>query len=1148
MRFSKTCIIFLALHCLIATAVFPQSTSGSMSGTVTDPNGAVIPGAEVVATHVPTGRDYETVTTAAGLYVFPTLPAGPYSLTVTQPGFKKNVQTNIEIRVALRNTMDVKLEIGDVAESVEVKAEVPLLETTTAMRGQNISPQLVSSLPIFTGGLRSAEAFVGYMPGVQSVGEMSVNGSNGRAREVLIDGGSLTIPESGGTVFYFPGFEAFQEFKLITSSFNAEHGRLGGGLELMVTKSGTNEVHGSAFLNLRRDVLNAAGWGTNHVLGRTPGYRGKERYNEEGGTAGGPVWIPKLYDGRNRTFFYFTYAKDIRPATISPGSYTLPTTKMRSGDFSEVATIYDPATTATDASGKLVRQPFASNQIPANRFSTISKNFLPVIPAVTGNGVTSNYDYIYQTTLNDYVMTIKADHSITPNNRISYFMTKRNYVSSSDQYLPGPLSNGLDSYQKPDMYRVNNDWILKPTVLLHTTFGFTRDRNVWYNPLQNGFGSKVGFNLTPETDATPYITFATDNLQSWGMNQGKINAGRQDNWTTHFSQQLTWTRGKHEMKMGWDIRRLRTSGNDRAQQNGRYNFSRVQTALPTALSTTGNAFASFLLGAPNDGAQVDSHYTPGSIRYGYHAGFWQDTWRITPRLTLDYGFRYEVPIGWHAVDGNYSNFDPAMPNPGADGLPGALIFAGSGAGRTGKKRLYPTDFSDVGPRAGFAYRLTNKTVLRGGFGIFYQTLGNGGCGCTDGINGSYSAAGDGINPAFYWDQTRAVPTPPGYKTPPRIDPSFDNFGTAVYYQGPNYGHAPRIYNWSFTIQHEFKNWLFETAYVGNRGHGLNSTVYMNQLPTSYLSLGSILTTPLANTTYAAPFSSFVASWKGGATVAQSLRNYPQLWTVVSVNSGDGQTWYDSLQTKIERRFGALNVMGSWVWSKSLGMLTYRQIFSQGSNVQTQDAYNLKDAKTYLPMDIPHFVNVITSYQLPFGKGKRYFSSAGRAMDLAIGGWTIASTQQYRSGALVQVSSATNQLSSTIFSPVQKATPTGYAIRSGVSSSDLDPDNSNVRWFNYGTSAAFANTPAYTLGSASIYNTNFRTPWFRQENVSISKTFAIWESVRFIYRADAFNIFNRTSFGSGTSAINYTIGNANFGRVTNVGNGPRVITMGLRMEF
>jgi hypothetical protein len=1137
----------LFLTCIFVTGVFAQTTSGSMSGTVTDPNGAVIPSAKVVATHLPTNRDYETVTTASGMYVFPTLPAGPYSLTVTQPGFKKDVQTGIEIRVALRNTINVKLAIGDVAESVEVKAETPLLEMTTPMRGQNMSPQLVASLPLFAGGVRSAESFVGYMPGVNTVGEVSVNGSVGRAKEIMVDGGSLTIPESGGVVWYFPGFEAFQEFNLVTSSFNAEHGRLGGGLELFVTKSGTNAIHGAAFLNLRRDIFNAAGWGTNHVVGRTPGYRAKERYNEEGGTAGGPVYIPKVYDGRNRTFFFFTYDKDVRPVSLSPAiGETLPTTLMRTGNFSEVSTIYDPSTTSGST-----RQPFASNQIPTSRFSSISNKMLSVIPATNRTGVSANYDFIAQSKLNDYVATIKLDHSITSNSRIAFWMARRNQVTSGDQYMPGALSNMVDVINDPWWYRVNHDQILSPTVLLHTTFSYTKDRNAWDDTNQAGWGSKFGFSTTGVADATPYITWATDNLQWWGNNQGKVHDGYQQNWVTQVSQQLTWTRGKHEFKMGWDIRRLRTIDNYSTYQNGQFNFSRVQTALPTALGSTGNAFASFLLGAVNNGTQMDQNYTLGQIRYGYHAGFWQDTWRITPKFTLDYGIRYEVPIGWHKADGNYSSLDPTAPNAGAGGLPGALIYAGSGAGRTGNKRLYPTDFSDIGPRAGFAYHAASKTVIRGGFGIYYQSLGNGGCGsaagtggCTDGINGTYTSTSDGINPGFYWDDSRGVPKPFGYQAPPRIDPTYDNFGNSVYYQGPNYGKAPRIYNWSLTLQQEYKNWLFEAAYVGNRGHGLNSTIYMNQLPTSYLSLGSTLTTKLVNSSYAAPFSSFVSGWGNSGTVAQSLRPFPQYGNVYSANAGVGLTWYDSLQTKVERRFGALNLMASYVFSKSLANMTYRQIFNQSTNVQTQDSYNLADAKSMMYMDVPNYVNVVSSYQLPFGKGKRYLSSSGRALDLLVGGWVLSGTQQYRSGNLMQVVSATNQLASTIFAPIQKATPTGYAIRSGVSAGDLDPDVSTNRWLNYGSSAPYVNTAAYTLGSASIYDTHYRNPWFRQENLSIVKNLAIWESVRFIYRADAFNIFNRTAFGG----VNSTIGNASYGRATGAQVAARVITMGLRLEF
>ena len=464
--------------------------------------------------------------------------------------------------------------------------------------------------------------------------------------------------------------------------------------------------------------------------------------------------------------------------------------------------------------------------------------------------------------------------------------------------------------------------------------------------------------------------------------------------------------------MGWDIRRLRTFGNDLAGTNGSYYFNRNQTADPARLTSTGNAFASLLLGAVDNASSTALPYTPYAIRYGYQGGFFQDTWRLTPRLTLDLGIRYEVPIGWHEVTGSYSAVDLSKPNPAANNLPGALVFAGIGAGRTGQKRLYPTDFSNIGPRAGFAFRATNKTVLRGGFGIYYETLGNGGCGCTDGFNGSFSQVSDGLNQAFNWDQGGVKP-PAGFKPPPFLDPSFDNFN-AVVRMGPNYGKAPRIYNWSFTAEHEIKNFLLEAAYVGNRGHGLNSTIELNQLPTSYLPLGTLLGKNILDPAvvaagYKEPFPGFAKGWGGGATLAQALRPYPQYGNISDLNAGAGRTWYDALQTKVERRFGSYILLASYVYSKSLGMLTYRQIFTQSTNVQTQDAYNLNDAKSFLPMDLPHVFNLLQSYSLPFGRGKKWLSGSNRWTNLAVGGWTIASAHQYRSSSLIQVQTPGNPL-------------------------------------------------------------------------------------------------------------------------------------------
>ncbi len=1123
-----------------------------MSGRVMDPNGAIIAGAKVTAVHVPTRRSFPTTSSDAGIYVLPALPAGPYAVTVEHTGFKKLIRDNVQILLGTRQDLDLGLEVGDLQQKVEIVAETPILELTSAERGSTITEKVMYSLPIYGGGLRSAEAFVGYMPGVNSNGETSINGSNGRAKEILIDGGSITIPESGGTNFYFPGFEAFQEMKLITSTFNPEYGRLGGGLEMFTTKSGSNQYHATAFLNIRRDILEAAGWSSNAVFGRTPGFRSKVRFNEEGGNGGGPVWIPKLYDGRNKTFIFFTYAKDIRPASpIITGNETVPTLKMKQGDFSELGYgVYDPASLTTTG-GVQTRTQFPGNLIPKTRWSKISTNIASVIPDPnSGGGLTSNYTLVGAAVHEDTIWTLKFDHSFTPNNRVAVFMTRRNLLDLAPSQFAGPLSNGLTNGQLPEEYRVNHDWVIKPTMLLHTTWSNSQTIQLWNNPEQNGFGSKFGFpGLAGKADATPYISFATDNLTGWGMNQGKVDAGGQFNYTNMVASTLNWVKGKHEFKIGGDVRRLQTVGDDWAGSNGAYVFSRFQTADPTRKTATGNAFASLLLGAVDSASQTGLPVVIGQIRYGYHAGFFQDNWRISQKLTFNYGVRYELPIGWHSKDGNYSNLDITKPNPGAGGLPGAMVFAGTGPGRAGVKRFYPTDFTDVGPRVGLAYRLASKSTLRGGYGIFYQTLGNGGCGCTDGIGGAPVAAiSDGLTPSLNWDNgIKPVGTGPKDL---RLSPSVDNFGTTVYRQGPNYGKAPRIQNWSLTLQHELKKFLLEAAYVGNYGNGLNSTVYLNQLPTTALALGTLLGKNINDPAvvaagYKEPFAGFAANWGGGATLAQALRPFPQFGTVIDVNAGVGKTWYNSMQTKVERRFGGLQLMGSFVWSKSQSLMTYRQIFSQGAQIQTQDSYNINDAKILSPFDIPRFLNILWSYELPMGRGKKFFGSTGRAANILVGGWSISGAQQYRSGTLIELQTVGNPLGGgVLFAPITKAISTGQPVRTGTSATSLDPNDPNSRWFNYGANSPYVNAPAYALGTASLYDNKFRNPWVRTENISIEKNFNFSESIRFRYNTDFINIFNRTDFGG----INGTIGNTNFGRATGPQVGGRIISMRMRMEF
>jgi hypothetical protein len=1124
------------LSCCLA---FGQNATGSLGGSVLDANGASVPGAKVTAVNTTTNLKIETSTTDAGLYVFPALKSDVYTIVVEKAGFKKLNRSNILIQIAQRLDLDLTLEVGDVQQSVDVSAEAPLLQTSTSDVGQAFSPRLMNDIPLFTGAIRNPRSFLSYMPGVNQGAELSVSGSGGRAAEVQIDGASAIIPESGGTVFNMPSAEMFNEFKLITGGYSAEYGRFGGGVETYVTKSGTNWYHGSAFLNMRRDIWNSNAWARNAQGLPRP----KERQNEVGGSAGGPIYIPKIYDGRDKTFFFFTYTQRLLPANVGFPLSTVPTAAMKQGDFSALGSqlIYDPATTAG-----LTRTPFPNNRIPTSRFSSVSRNLIPLIPDPTRAALLNNYDFVNLQTIEQKIWSLKFDHAFTPNNRLSFFLSKENGGNNDTTNFAGPIGNGLGfSGQLPWNIRVNHDYTFAPNFLMHTTFGYSATRQLWDNPAQAGFASKLGIpNVPRDGDAMPRVNFqGLAGLSPYGVQDGKVANGGQDNDTVMITQGYTLIKGKHEMKFGWDYRNLTTFGFDLAGSNGQYFFNRAQTAVPNSTTGSGHEFASLLLGAVN---QANSTVLPvilDQITYKYASGFFQDNWKITKRLTLNLGMRYEVPIGWHIANGNYSSLDPRMPNPGAGGLPGALAFYGKGPGRTGQTRPFPTDYSNIGPRVGFAYQVASKTVIRGGWGIFYQTLGNGGCGCRQGFASTNSLIGNGVDPVLNWDG--GIPVAPGFTAPPILDPTLSNFQN-IDFLSSTFGNAPRIYNWSFNIQHEWKNFLFDVAYVGNRGSGLNSTINQNQLPTSALSRGSLLTqTVTSPAAVAAGVRLPYAAYPTNRSVAQSLRPYPQFLDVLSRNSGQGQTWYDSLQAKLERRFGNLTVLANYTWSKSLANAHFRQIFSQGGNFGAQDAYNLDDMKSFLPFDQPHVFNLVWSYALPFGKGQKFLGSSNAIVNGLVSGWNISAGQKYFSGGLIQIVTPGNPLGTTIFSNVTKANRGSGPIRTNLGYNDLDPNNPTSRWFN---AAAFTAAAPFTLGNAALFDNAFRQPSIAFENVGLQKRTILFQNdknpIELVYRADAFNLFNRTRFGG----VNGAIGNPNFGRPSGPQVGARAITMGLRLNF
>ncbi|HEY3742157.1 MAG TPA: TonB-dependent receptor [Bryobacteraceae bacterium] len=1134
----------LAASALLASALaFGQAQTGSLSGSVIDANGAAIPGAGVEVRENRTGVTARTVSSDVGVYVFPNLPPGIWTVTAEKEGFKKLVRNDIEIFIAQRQALDLQLEIGDVKQSVEVSATQSLLETETSERGQALTPKMYRALPLWSGGLQNPSAFLGFMATVNQGSETSIAGATGRSREQLIDGTSNVIPESGGTVFNPPSAEAFSEVKLLTGTYTAEYGRTGGGIEIFTTRSGTNDFHGTWAYNMRRDIWEAAGWAVNANPANKPGYRPKDRLNATSGGVGGPVWIPKVYDGRNKTFFYFTSDNDLRPVAPSAIVNTVPTQAMTQGNFSQLPQlIYDPNSTSGTGS-TATRTPFPNNTIPSTRFSKIATNIIPFIPAPTASALTNNHSFVNTSQVTDHVWSIKVDQIFSDKNRLSYFSSIDSQLTYAVSDFNGPLGTALgDQYQKPWIFRVNHDYTFSPTLLLHSTYGYSRTVQQWFVPAQAGYGSKFGFpGLTGDSDATPVIQFAAaDGYTAWGMQQGKVNNGGQNNYTTQIDQGLTWIKGRHEFKMGWDLRRLMTLAHDLATTNGTYVFARNETALPSATGTTGNSFASFLLGAPDSASAAATPVQDANIRYQYYGGYFQDNWKVSSKLTLNLGLRYDVPINWYAP--TMGSVSLTAPNPAANNYPGAYVFAGSGPNRLGVTRFWPTDFSDLGPRLGFAYRASAKTVIRGGFGIFYEATSNGGCGCTLGANGSFAQVSDGLNAPFNWDN--GIPKPAGYQPPPFLSPSVGN-GLAVDYMGPTFGKAPKVYDWSFNIQREIGKFLVEVEYGGNRGHLLNSTIDLNQVNPSYLYLGSMLQQTITSpAVVAAGFKKPYPNFPDNGTLAQALRPFPQFLNVFSRNSGQGRTWYDEGTIKVQRRFGNWQFTSSYVRSKTLGLLTYRQIFSQ-TQVYPQDMYNLTQPKSYLPFDLPNVFNFLSAYDLPFGTGKKFVPTTNRLLNSVIGNWTISDSHQYRSGALIALTCADTLGNGVLFTDARMCNANGGPVLTGQSRTSLDPNNPASVYFN---AAAFSVPGQYSFGTSSQYNSRFRQPPVLIDNIAIVKQLYVWPSgdgsrLRLQFRADAFNAFNRTNFG-----VNGTVGNVNFGRASSPQYGPRLITLGLRANF
>lgn len=1134
----KGLIHLVSVFALCAVAVFAQSERGSIRGTVQDATGAVIPAAKVIATNVGTGVQTATVSTEAGNYNVPNLPPGTYTVSVEKEGFRKLLRENVIVALAAIVGLDLTLDVGAVSDSVTVAALAPQLKSESSEVSVNVSPKSFSDLPLNAGGGRAPGNFLFLSPGTSgNTFDAHVNGSQTLSKDMQIDGMSTVISEIQGdprTITFPP--DAFQEMSVMTSNYPAEFGTTGGGVERYVVKSGTNDLHGNFYEFLKNDKLDARGFFN--------ASRSVHRENEYGYTIGGPVLIPKVYNGRNRTFFFhsFNWYKNRGGAQNSLAS--VPNDAMRAGDLSgwvddkgAMIPIYDPLTTMPDGKGGNTRQPFSGNIIPQNRISDVSKNILSYVPKSATQAVVNNYPASGNTRNDNYNYTIKIDHYLSQNHRLSGTWNLGDAKDNGPYAaLPHPVQSSRDGNMFQKTVRLSYDWTISPTLLNSFRAGFNRQHqllvapeiDVNYSELVGITGTNTGF---PIVDWGPFTALA--------QNQDRIEPISN---TFLFADSISWTRGKHNLKFGIDFRKLQHQGIYPSRPPS-YNFSRNSTAFPSAdlLGSTGMAYASFLLGWVNSSGMYVNDVVAGA-RWTQAAGYVQDDFKLTPRITVNLGLRWDMYTPMTEVADRMSIMDPNVPNPKANGRLGAYVFAGKyGTGTRTLTTLSETYKKAFGPRLGIAWKVNERVVVRSAYGVSYNPGGGLSGGnvttATSGFSGqaSFASTDLSLTPAYIWDNG----FPQNFDRPPFIDPSL-NYDSGASMWGDKATIPTTRQDWNFGTQWQLHpGLLLDVAYVGSKSTRLNTGSYnLNQVDPKYLVLGELLTKNIEDpAVVAAGFSKPWPTFSG--TLNQALRPYPQYRGISQNNSSNvGNMTYNSLQVKLERQFSSgLFLLTSYTWGKTItdAASTMGSFFSTSA----RDHYNRRLEKALSIFDVPHRIVTAFNYELPIGPGKPFLNIRG-FVGKFFQGWQINGILSYESNVPIQIG-APNTLP--LFNSFN--TPNSVLGQEPIF-------NDRKGSFDPGRGDVLMNLNAFTLPAANQFGTSaFVLPNARafpnfNENIGIMKRTYIKETMNLEFRFEMYNAFNRVMFGGPSTDLGNT---ANFGKVNSqAGIGPRNTQFALKFNY
>jgi hypothetical protein len=1218
------CLLMALAICFFSSAAFGQANQGAIAGVVEDSSGAVVPNAKLTATGKSTGTVYQTVTTSSGSYRFPNVRIGTYDITVTAQGFKSPTLTGVLVQVATTTAVDVKLTAGGVNETIVVRADAPTLQSESSDVGTVVGAKQILDLPLALGStvqaMRSPEAFVYLTPGAVGPGsdsgnggtfESKISGGQNYATEVLLDGSSTTRSENGSSFDETaPSVDALGEFKVITSTLPAEFGRTTGGIETFSTKAGTNAYHGEAYDLFRNDDLDANTWGNDFQLSQNPANRSPfavptDKQNDYGGTFGGPVIIPHLYNGKDKTFFFFSW-EQYRQTSGGTQTSTVPTSAELAGNFTAAldtssvlgtnpcdgtpiyqGEIFDPATTKT-VGGVECRTAFmnepgsAGNVIPTSRFSKIGQTILSYYPAAqNNNSLVNNYIFPFSYPILDTSMTVRIDQNVTSKSKAYFTYSSRtnNRISTTPEWA-GPAGYGRNQTFTTHFIRFGYDYGFSSTILNHFNIGYNRTNSA-------NIGAGVGLGGGADWDAKlgitgasglmfPSITFPAGEPLAPSAFGDNVDGDTIDNGF-RFNDSLTWVKGKHVIKIGYEQWYQQYSPLNFQNTSGTFTFSRDQSAgIATLSPTTGNALASMLLGVPQN-VSVTSYASQARWLRSYFAGFVQDSFKVTPTLTVNLGMRYEVDEPQRESNGDTSNISLTTPNPGAGNLPGALVFAGKGPGRNGNvdERWANIWKKDFGPRIGFAYSpsiFKGNTVFRGGYGIIY-----GGLQYAD--FGAFNLTGFQANPSFNsangFDPALSIDSGvPAYPSPPNLAPAQLNF-TGPDYTDPSYGRPPMIQNWSFEVQRQLAtDLIMDLAYVGQHSTNLRSNYdAVNTLNPKYFSLGTNLLTPIGSqSAIAPPYAGFPST----SIVAQALVPFPQYFGFNTDGALEnlGQSTYNALEAQLTRRFhNGLNLMASYTWSKTLtdadSALPFFATLHQGG--APQDVFNKTGDKAISNQDLPQNFVLSYIYELPFGKHKKFLAHGG-VVDRVVGGWSVSGIQRYESGQPIAFGCATgvpayadcirfNQVpGSSIFSPAWKsghygptaANPNGLSIFNPVDS----PGNVNPAFDDPNSAANLAARGAYAFGTLPRVMGSVRMSPYLSEDFNLLKRTKITETSDVLLQVNALNAFNRhvwnrpNDLGPNDGAAFGVINYYNFS--TTGGGGyllfPRRLQLQLKFEF